>query len=63
MVDYGNNRGHDVLFDVGLLDLDEVHPHAAIRAHGVTNVDQTSLSLLDQVLNYFQFFNLLLGIV
>ena len=49
----GHSTSHDQLFDVLLVYLDAVHPHASFLGKGFLNVDQTSLPLLHEVVHHF----------
>ena len=54
----GHSTRHDQLFDILFMYLDAIHPHAAFLGKGLLDVNQTTLSLLDEVVHHFGYLDL-----
>ena len=57
-----HSAGHDQLFDVLLVYLYAIHPHTAFLGKGFLNMNQTSLSLLHEVVHHFGYLYLRMGV-
>jgi len=58
----GHSTRHDQLFDVLLVYLDAIHPHASFLGKGFLNMNQTPLPLLHEVVHHFGYLYLSMGI-
>ena len=54
----GHSTRHDQLFDILFMYLDAIHPHAAFLGKGLLDVNQTTLSLLDEMVHHFGYLDL-----